>query len=270
MGLTAQPATYAFLSAICRAHLHTFAFENISKLLYYRDRQQNGFVIPPVEVFVEQRARHHFGGTCFTLNSRLHQLLAALGFDARLVKLGKDHMGIVVEVPEFPGERLYVDCGAAAPFFRPVRFEREEADVAAFGTDEVRIVPDQEEPGQYRFIRYRRGEIVSQEWTFSPDQGRSFAEFEPIIEESNRPGTFFMSSLRCQLWQTQYNRSISLVNNMLTIRTADGEEHKQTLQSIEEIEGVLADEFGLPLLPVREAVEVLASLGTDIFADEKK
>jgi N-hydroxyarylamine O-acetyltransferase len=267
LGLQRKPPSYGYLSEICRAHLHTFAFENISKLLYYRDRELNGFLIPPADIFVENRSRYHFGGTCFTLNSRLHLLLEALGFDAYLVKLGKDHMGILVQLPELPDERLYVDCGAAAPIFQPVRFERDAGNVSAFGMDEIRIVPVQEEPGQFRFVRYRRGEVVSSEWTFDPAKKQSFSDFHPIIEQLNEPGTVFMSSLRCQLWQTQNFRSLSLVNNVLTIRDEKGMERKETLHSIEEIEHVMAEEFQLPLLPVREAAAILKSLGTDIFAD---
>lgn len=63
-------------------------------------------------------------------------------------------------------------------------------------------------------------------------------------------------------------RSVSLVNNQFGIRHSDGRTDKYTLHSVAEIEGVIANEFALPKLPVREAIDVLAELGIDIFNPE--
>jgi arylamine N-acetyltransferase len=84
----------------------------------------------------------------------------------------------------------------------------------------------------------------------------------------NTPGTVFLTILRCQLWQPEQDRGLSLVNNSLAYRFSDGTQEKLHLADIGEIEAVIADEFRLPKLPVREAVGVLESLGVDIFVRE--
>lgn len=215
---------------------------------YFRDQKQNGFLIPPVERFLENHERYHFGGTCFTLNGHLAQLLRALGFPAELIQLGEDHMAILTRLPEYAQERLYVDVGAAAPLFRPVRFECEDLATSQFGSDAVRIERDSEEPGRYRFVRYRQGKMTSNDWSFRPEQTKAFHEFQPIIERMNQPGSFFLTSLRCQIWQSGQKRTVSLVNNVFTIRTAAGDEQKTFCKSKAEIEAVLAEEFHLPPL----------------------
>ncbi|UFJ41853.1 arylamine N-acetyltransferase [Brevibacillus humidisoli] len=266
LGLTPEPPSYSFLGAICRAHLVTVPFENISKLLYYQSRKQMAAPIPPVELFVDNMSRYHFGGTCYTLNSRLYLLLKALGFDCYYVLLGSDHMSVLVRLPDLPGERVFVDCGSAAPLFSPVRFERDQQKFSSFAGEQIRLVPDQKQQGWYRYLRYRRNELISNEWLFHPDDAKTFGQFIPIIERSNQPGTPFMTLLRCQLFQLDKRRNLSLRNNVFTIRYEDGSDSKLLLGSAEEIRQVLADEFRLPRLPVEEAVKVLQSLGVDVFA----
>ncbi|HEU4965325.1 MAG TPA: arylamine N-acetyltransferase [Bacilli bacterium] len=266
IGLQPEPPSLHALTAICRAHLSQIPFENISKLLYLRDSPQNGFHIPPLDMFVDNLYRYDYGGTCYTLNPHAQQLLRTLGYQVDLVQLGNDHVGLLAELPERPGERLYLDFGSASPFFQPVSFEKNPDNLTVFGVDEIRLLPDSEQPGWYRFTRYRHGEQLSNEWIFHPEHRCGFADFATSIERSNQPGALFLNHLRCQLWQPDRGRNLSLLNNHLTIRTSDKGETQQDLRSVTEIEQVLAEEFGLPKLPVREAVEVLESLGVDIFA----
>ncbi|MBO8162188.1 MAG: arylamine N-acetyltransferase [Brevibacillus sp.] len=268
--LSPAPPSFAFLHAICRAHLVTIPFENISKLIYYRSRRHTGSSLPPVELYVENIFRYDFGGTCYTLNSRLLLLLKALGFQCDYTLLGNDHMAILVTLPDLPGERVYVDCGSAAPLFKPVRFEHDRQNLSSFGSEQVRIIPDQKQPGYYRYLRYRRNELISNQWVFHPDEKKSLADFAPIIEQSNQPGAPFMSLLRCQLFQLDKRRSLSLTNNIFTIRYEDGSDSQIVLGTCEEIQQVLADEFRLPRLPLRDAIEVLRGLGVDIFASQEK
>lgn len=270
LNLAPEPPSYTYLSALCQAHLTTVPFENISKLIAYRNRSPRSAPLPSVEVFVENMTRFDFGGTCYTLNSRLYLLLKALGFSAYLVQLGEDHMAILVELPDLPGERVYVDCGAAAPLFRPVRFERDVHNQSSFAGEQVRLVPDQKQKGFYRYLRYRGNELISNEWLFHPDARKSFAQFIPLIERSNQPGASFMRLLRCQLFQLDKRRILSLLNNVFTVRYEDGSNSKLLLSSVAEIRRVLAEEFRLPRLPVEEAIAVLQSLGIDIFAPNPK
>lgn len=269
LGLAVQQPSYDFLESICTAQLTKFPFENISKLIYYRDQRKNGFVIPPIEVFVRDHFKYQFGGTCYSQNSMLLKLLRYLGFTCYMAKLGADHIAILVEVPEFSFERVYIDCGAAAPFFKPVRFEADPNNVSQFGSDQVFLRQVDEERGIYHFVRYRNGEKTGKDWLFDVNDRYEFEDFSDIVELSNLPNSTFMSLLRCQLWQLNLNRNLSLVNNILTFRYLDGTTKQQRLYSVEEIETVLDIEFGLPNLPVRDAVKVLNNLGIDIFAEQE-
>lgn len=260
LGQTVEAPSFAYLSRLMTAHLSRMAFENISKLYYFKRASESGWFIPPIEAYVENIHTLDVGGTCFTNNSNFVQLLQQLGFDANLVGFNMSHVGIVVRLPE---GRFYVDVGVGAPFFEPVAFEQ-EPNVIYCGSG-IHFSRKKDEPGIYHFHHYNMGYNVLQ-WEFAPDVPKTFDEFADYIQKQNTPGTKFMSMLRCQLWQPQQKRNLMLTNNSLTIREEDLTETKHQLNSIEDIEAVVSDVFELPRLPVREAIETLYDLGVDIFA----
>lgn len=262
LNLSYREPTYDYLAEIMTAHLSTFAFENISKMLYFREHREKGYHHPSLQEFLDGYEQRHFGGMCYVANAHLLTLLKGLGFQGYHVKLGQGHIAIIIQLE---GERVYVDCGAAAPFFRPVRFESDPDNQSRFGADVVEIRSDSDQPGLYRYTRYIQGEPSGPIWDFYPDHRRDLSDFEENIIASYAPGATFMKILRCQLWQPEQQRSVSLVNNRFSIRYADGQVENQQLGSIEEIEDVLAHYFQLPKLPVRDAVAVLESLGVSIF-----
>jgi arylamine N-acetyltransferase len=264
LNLPLEIPTFHYLERICHAHLNTFPFENISKLLYFRDRNRIGFDIPPFDIFVENYIEYHFGGTCYTLNSSFKRLLTEIGFECYHIMLGKEHMGIIVIVDQ---ERVYVDCGAAAPFFKPVRFESDHQNISQFGKDEVYLLPVRPQNYEYQYIRYVQGKQNGKVWEFNSTKACQVNDFTEAIIKSNQPGSSFMTILRCQRWQTGKNRSVSLVNNKFGIRYADGQTSVTTLKSTEEIQAVIAEEFMLPKLPVSEAIAVLKQLNVDIFSE---
>ncbi|MBP1084226.1 arylamine N-acetyltransferase [Bacillus capparidis] len=173
-------------------------------------------------------------------------------------------MAIIVKMGK---EKLYVDCGGAAPIFKPVRFESDHQNSSRFGEDYVNIVPTVPEDNNYRYVRYIKGKQSGEAWDFNSEQEYKMSDFADIIQKSYILQSAFMSILRCQLWQIDQNRSVSLVNNRLSIHYSDGQTVKKTLSSIHEIEEVMAIDFFLPKLPVAEAIEVLKNLGVDVFSD---
>ncbi len=86
LGAAAEPPSYSALSRLIRTPLTTCAFENITKLYDYKRREETGWLIPPIETFVDHLYRLDAGGTCFTANSRFHLLLRQLGYDAYQVR----------------------------------------------------------------------------------------------------------------------------------------------------------------------------------------
>lgn len=263
MNLELEQPTYEYLERICYAHLNTFPFENISKLINYKHNNDNDFGIPSFDLFANNYDKFNFGGTCYALNSNLLILLKELGFECYNIMLGNIHMGIIVIIEN---ERFYVDCGAAAPFFKPVLLETDSQNSSHFGSDIVYLLPVNHEINEYKYVRYTNGEQNGDTWGFNSRQQSNMYDFCEVIENSNKPDALFMSILRCQLYQTEKQRSVSLVNNKFVIRTAGGESIVRRLTSIQEICMVIRDEFMLPKLPITEAIEVLNKLNTDIFA----
>jgi N-hydroxyarylamine O-acetyltransferase len=256
------PPSESFLANICTRHLNVFPFENISKLIFYRDRDKMGGIIPDTGAFVSNHRTLQYGGTCFAQNINLFHVLTELGFDCRLIVLSRQHVAVLVSLPEV-NHSLYVDVGAAAPFFRPVPLVGEPP-VTRFGIDEIHIVPARGD-GQYTFTRYLDGKVSGEPWSFDIGQTAQFPVLQEMIAHAHEPGTTFMQMLRCQLWQSQRQRSVSLVNNVFTVKHKEGAVERHTLTSVGAIESVLEQEFGLERLPVGEAVGILASLGVDVF-----
>ncbi|MFA9556828.1 arylamine N-acetyltransferase [Evansella sp. AB-rgal1] len=259
--LQPEKPSLQFLQKICHAHLNTFPFENISKLLFFRDCTDN-LRMPSFKLFTENYSKYHFGGTCYVINSNLMILLKELGFDCYHVMLGNQHMGIIVKLDK---ERYYVDCGATAPFFEPVSFENDSGNVSQFGKDEVYLLPINQKRKRYKYVRYINGKQNGQPWHFYSRKEAKVADFREVIEKTNIPNAPFMSILRCHLYQTSKQRSLSLVNNKFSIRYSSGETNVITLSSIEEMRDVLSEEYKFPKLPIKEAMEVLKILDVDIF-----
>lgn len=265
LGIEQEPPTLSFLEKVCRAHLNAVPFENISKLLYLRDFEKNGFHIPPIDVYVENMFQFDYGGTCYTNNSHALTLLKELGFIGYHVQLGSSHIGIIIELD---GERWYADFGSASPFFKPVNFEKDHDNLTAYDIEEIRIIPDPNQEGFYRFVRYRDGKVVKDDWDFKPDEGKEFGEFTETVEQSNKSGAFFLTHLRCHHYQLEQNRTLSLINNKLSIKYDDQRVEEVMLTTREEVKEVMEKEFHLPNLPVKEAIDVLGELGVDVFNRE--
>ncbi|MDP5276606.1 arylamine N-acetyltransferase [Chengkuizengella axinellae] len=259
-----EKPSYEFLTLFSERHLSTLPFENVSKLIYFSKFNINRYYIPSMETYVESLFKHDYGGTCYVLNQYAHKLLSFLGYDCSLVNLDRGHIGILVKLPEFPAERLYLDVGAAAPILKPVRFENKD-NSSKYSVDEIQILPDAEQEGYYRFTRYRNEKFLTNTWIFNPNISFSKQNLDESIQNSFKSDAFFMTKLRVDLFQLEHGRILSLNNNKFTIRTEDLQETVTILNSIEEVESVIDKEFGLSKLPVRKAVEILKGFGVDIF-----
>jgi N-hydroxyarylamine O-acetyltransferase len=259
LGLERQPPSLPFLNAICTAHLQTFPFENMSKLARWLNGVEG---LPTVHEFLQARRTLDAGGTCYSINGNVHLLLNQLGFNSQLAMLGGEHMGIIVLLD---GTRYYVDCGAAAPFFEAVPLHLPKTE-RTFGNDVVAITAREDRLFDYK--RYLNGAQTGKTWSFQQEKSYQIADFQGLVSASYQPTATFMGLLRCQLYQLHQQRSVSLVNNRFTISKSNGERTTTTLSSVEAIEDVLANEFNLPNLPVRQAIAALTKIGIDPFAKQ--
>lgn len=265
MRLKPQDPDFPFLQAICRAHMQVFPYENVSKLLFFEQKSSDKLV-PTPEEYVANAVRYDMGGTCFANNGSLLALLRALGYQGHLMPLSPTHMAILIRGLLPNDEPVYVDMGAAAPIFAPVALHSAAEHEIAFGFDSVRIVRDSVQPERFRFLRFRRGELVSDRWNFDPSEAREIQDFSESVALTFQPDATYMGCLRVQLYQLDRGRSLSLLNNSLQIMKENGAEEKILLRSLDEMETVVAEEFALPRLPVREAIAILQNKGIDVFA----
>ncbi|QDI90714.1 arylamine N-acetyltransferase [Salicibibacter halophilus] len=264
-----RETSYSYLKEISTAHLNRIPFENISTMLHYKEYHEKGKLVQDEKRFVNQLFQYHMGGTCYMLNSSLHQLLKQLGFHSRYTFLGGGHVALLVRLPN-EGEELYVDVGNGSPFFEPIRLETDSRNVSQYGGIEVRIRQGNEH-GAYKYYRYVDGKLLADmDWSFDTNKTYQFDDFQSAIREYFQYNGPFTSALRCQIWQLSQKRSLSLVNNVLSIRYSDGEVEKRVLTDRYEIRSVIDHEFNLPKLPVESAIEILEELGVNIFQDQKE
>lgn len=259
-----QKPSYDYLKTICAAHLNRIPFENVSTLMNFKAYHKQKRLQQDEQKFVEHLFRHHTGGTCYVINSSLNQLLNCLGFHSRYAFLGGGHVALLVRLPG-EQEEMYVDSGNGSPFFEPVRLETDPNQVSRFGGIEIRLRPG-DEPGTYTYHREVDGKpITEMNWTFDTRKTYRFDDFQKAIENYYKPGGVFTSFLRCQIWQLDRQRSLSLVNNVLSIRNNLGQVEKRILANRSEVREVIDHEFNLPRMPVEKAIDVLEELDVNIF-----
>jgi N-hydroxyarylamine O-acetyltransferase len=239
------------LSELVEAHLVRVPFENISKLYYKKRFGLQG--IPNLELFLDGISRFHFGGTCYSNNYYLYQLLANLGYQIRLC--GADmskpdvHMASMVTVE---GREYLVDAGYAAPFLAPIPRDLATDYTIALGRERYVLKP-QDAKGCSRMELYRDG-ILKHGYSIKP-RPRQFHEFQQTIADSYRQEATFMNSLLL----VRFFPSRSLVIHNLTLIESEGTTTRiQALTSRDELSQIIAECFGIH----REiTIEAMSGLG---------
>ncbi|AWX58738.1 MULTISPECIES: arylamine N-acetyltransferase [Brevibacillus] len=265
--LDRKSPSLSYLSQLCRAHLQIFPYENVSKLLFFRDGKH---VAPTPEEYVHNATHYHFGGTCYTNNHSFLALLRTLGFFGHLILPGGGHTAILIDGPNTGDTPVYVDTGATAPIFEPIHFLEEGNHTRHFGTVSMELTKSPDHPEHYRFTRYENGKVAIPPWDFHPNERKELSDLSEVIRSSFLPDAFFLNRLHIHRFQLEQDRFVALKNNTLHIGYSDGTDQITPLHTVSDIKAAVADEMQLPLLPVREAIEILLERGIDIFAAPKK
>lgn len=242
-----------------RRHLCRVPFENVSKLLLF-GREGRGRVTGLAE-FLDGIEHSDLGGTCYTSNPFLAELLAVLGFDARLYAADMDTPNVHTSIRvRLDGREWHVDVGYAGPFREPIPLDRLPHEIA-WGND--------------RYVFDRHGDAHSMTvftngtWRHSyvvhpPARAASF--FGPIVLRSFEPGRTFMRCLR--ITRFFEDRAVELRNRRLLRVTADCA-HETTLDSAADLRRAVDEDFQMPRCPVEEAVAVLERLnGREFFGPQ--
>ena len=252
LGIERPSSGLAGLREIVRRHLCRVPFENVSKLLLV-GREGTGREIALGE-FLDGIEHYNLGGTCYTSNPFLASLLQTLGYDADL--LGADmtrpnvHTSIRVRIGP---DEYHVDVGYASPFREPIPLDRLPHEIAH---GPYRYVLDRgSRASEYEMAVFSGGERVHGYAVHGPAREREF--FRPIVHDSFRPGTTFMSCLRITRFFDQH--AVELKNATL-IRYRGSESRQTTLGSMAELRRAVEDDLAMPRCPVEEAVGILERL----------
>jgi N-hydroxyarylamine O-acetyltransferase len=238
LGVPRRPPSPAALCELTAAHLTRIPFENVSKL-YYRHVASAG--IPGLEAFLDGIERHHFGGTCYSNNYHLHQLLRHLGYDAALCGADMTSANVhVVNVVTVARRRYLVDVGYAAPFLSPLPLDLAEDHEIAWGGGRYVLKPAIED-GRARLERYRDG-VPVHGYVVNPAP-RRIEDFAGVVAESLSDRAVFMHALLIARFFPQ--RSVTLRNLSLIEAGPTTAPRVRTLTRAELPEAI-EREFGIP------------------------
>jgi arylamine N-acetyltransferase len=254
LGIDTLPQGIEGLRLIVRRHLIRVPFENVSKLLMF-DREGAG---RPFELdeFLDGIEHQDLGGTCYTTNPRLTELLQALGWDAELLGADMTNPDVHVCIRVKGRPDYLVDVGFAAPFREPIPLD---------------ALPHRVSEGNhhYTFDRHERGIALHFGSSFSyvaHEPPRRSEEFEPVIRASFAPAAHFMNHLRIARYFEDY--SVELLDRKMWVHR-DGRTADREFVSLDELEHVVRTDFALPGCPVRQAVAALERItGKPLFSAE--
>lgn len=235
-----RPApTLENLDRLIVAALHHLPFENLDVLL------EKPILIEPEAVFAKV-VEHRRGGYCFELNSLFARLLSSLDYRVTLlvarVRWGlpadapltpQTHLLLRVDLPEGPHLVDIGFGGPASPKALPLRVNDELPGgwrIAGSLEEELEIATRSSSGWQtlYRFT------LAPQHWA---DYGmRNWYT-------STYPQSVFRNSLRVAL--SEEGARLSLLNGQFTRRCADGEVEQHSIESADELLGLLRERFHL-------------------------
>jgi len=241
------------LRELVQAHLSRVPFENISKLYYKKHRRLRG--LPSLELFLDGIERFHFGGTCYTNNFYLYQLLANLGYQAKLCGADMSNPDVhLVSMVTVEKREYLVDVGYAAPLLIPLPRDLATDYTIVLGRDRYVLKP-QDVRGCSRMELYRDGNL-KHGYLANPTP-RQIREFEHIIADSYQDDATFMNALLVAHFFP--NRSF-VIHNLTVIESQGTVSSIRTLANHDELAQVIVEGFGIPREFTIDAMNELGQL----------
>jgi arylamine N-acetyltransferase len=263
LGFAEMPTGLAGLHAIVAAHLERVPFENVSKLLLYAGEGAGRPIT--LREFLDGIEYRDMGGTCYSSNLFLFELLQALGYDATLLSadMGSPdvHSSICVRLN---GVEYHVDVGYAAPFCYPIPLNQPPQTIAAgparYDVRRVQSRPDSYEVAQFVDGTRRHGYVVH-----PPARKPEF--FRSAILDSYRTDSTFMRCLRIS--RVVRGEVVDLRNRTLVV--SRGESFTTTkLDSVADLRRVMDEVLLMPRCRFEGAIAVLEDLaGVSFFGSER-
>ncbi|MFL6214865.1 MAG: arylamine N-acetyltransferase family protein [Blastocatellia bacterium] len=226
------------LRELHRAHLLAVPFENL-------DIHLGREIVLEAERLTAKVVEQRRGGFCYELNGAFAGLLAALGFDVKMLAAGVgradgsfgplfDHMALLVQLDE----PWLADVGFGESFREPLRLDVEDEQAQAFGSYRIR------RDGEHRILERRSGDEWQPEYRFTL-QPYGYADYAEMCRyHQTSPQSSFTQKRVCTL-ATAEGR-VTLTNNRL-ITTIGGARDERELASEAEIAATLRDYFDVVL-----------------------
>ena len=255
-----RPATpdKAALTALIRAHLAAFPFENIDVQL------GRPVSIDPDAIFDKLVTRRR-GGWCFEQNGLFGRVLQALGYEVRRLSAGVmrqvqgdasmgNHLALAVTLE---GRPWLVDVGFGGILRGPLPIAAGEEDHAPYRVA-LRMVD-----GMWRFEeRYADGDPFSYDFTEEPADEALFAERCGQLQ--TRPESPFVQNLVVQ--QRRGDTHTSLRGRVLVTRGPEGET-RTLLQNAEALVEQLDQRFGLQVPEAAGLWDAICARHAALFPD---
>ncbi len=251
LGIDGHPSGWSGLCTLVRRHLAAVPFENISKLLLY-DRERAGRPATLAE-YLDGIEFSDLGGTCYTINPFLAELLRELGYTADLLgaDMSRPNVHTCIRV-RLDGVAYLVDVGFAAPFREPMRL-----DALPIGFEEGanRYTLEADGDGGLRMSIFSGADFLfayrAHDPPFPPEL------LAQVIVDSYTPSSTFLQCLRISRVYDGY--SLDLIDRKLYRHEAG----KTTVTPIETMAGLkeaVHGALGMARCPVESAVAVLERL----------
>ena len=248
-----QKPSLECLKEIVRAHVLKIPFENISKL-FFKKRLNLKYLID-FELYLDSIEKYSFGGTCYTNNFYLNQLLKWLGYDIKLcgADMKKEDVHIV-NIVNVDNHEFLVDTGYAAPFLEPLPIDLLDNYSINMGYDHYILKPQNNINGP-EIELYRNGKLIHGYRVNT--QARNISEFRQVIENSFKESSMFINALLLTRFDSD---NFITISNMTIIESHRNISKKNSLDSIDQLASTIDNRFGIPRTVVLESIEGLQML----------
>ena len=253
LGIRRQRPRFEYLKEIVRAQVSKIPFENISKLFLKKHLNLKHLI--DFELYLDGIEKYRFGGTCYSNNFYLYQLLNWLGYDIKLCGADMKNPNVhIVNIVNIENREFLVDTGYAAPFSEPLPLDLLNDYSINMGNDRYILKP-QNINNRPQIELYRNGELIHG-YRVNP-QARNIDEFRQVIEDSYKESATFMNSLLLTRFDSD---DFIIIHNMTIIESYGLVSKKHSLDSIDQLASVIDNRFGIPRTIVLESVEGLQML----------
>jgi len=250
LGIPKREPSLESLKGIVYAHVTKVPFENISKLYRWRISEVRELV--DCSQYLDGIEQYHFGGTCYTNNYYLCQLLIALGYDVLLCGADMSKPDVhIVSIVRIDEREYIVDVGYAAPFFEPLPRDLSSEFEIALGNDRYVLSP-KDPTGRSRLTLCRNGE-PKHGYLVNP-RSRRIEDFQEIIADSFKPSATFMNAVLLVKFGAGYS---IVLHNMTYIESRGTSSRRMDLKSTDELVKAIEKHFFIPSFISRIALDGL-------------